>query len=134
MFVGYPTFSFIPGSQGFEEPIRYGDFVIDIDTKELACGDAVKILGWFEKVYGIEHDQWMVYLSGSKGCHLALPAEILGTDAGHRYLPIAYKRLAKDIEGELQVKLDTSLYSMGTGKPFRQVNVPKGNRNLQAAD
>ena len=123
MFVGYPSFSFIPGSQGVEEPTRYGDFDIDIDTQELACGDAVKILDWFEQVYGIDADQWRVYLSGKKGVHLELTAEILGTDGGNPYLTLGYKRLAKDIEGELQVKLDTSMFNMGTGKPYRQVNV-----------
>lgn len=123
MFHSYPFFSFPPGSKGSEEPVRYGDFVIDIDTHELACGSAIKIVEWFGQVYGVEPEQWRVYLSGKKGVHLELPAEILGTDDGHQMLPLAYKRLAKDIEGELNLKLDTSMYNRGTGKPYRQPNV-----------
>jgi len=123
MFVGYPAFSFIPGSQGDAEPIRYGSFVVDIDTGKLACGDAVKILDWFDRVYSIGPDQWRIYLSGKKGVHLDLPEEILGTEGGNPYLSLGYKRLALEIEGELGIKLDTSMYNMGTGKPYRQSNV-----------
>lgn len=123
MFRSYPLFEFVPGTQGQDEPKRYGDFVIDIDTGDLACSAAVSILAWFNEVYGVEPDQWRVYLSGKKGVHLELPDTVLGTESGHVLLPIAYKRLAKDIEGNLQVKLDTSMYNAGTGKPFRQPNV-----------
>lgn len=123
MFRSYPLFSFIPGSHGDDEPVRHGDFVIDIDTEQIACQDAIKILDWFQEVYSVEHEQWRVYLSGKKGVHLELDANILGTDQGHVWLPLGYKRLAKDIEGELQVKLDTSMYNRGTGKPYRQPNV-----------
>lgn len=123
MFYSYPYFEFIPGTKGDEEPIRFGDFVIDIDTKELAMGSAVKIIDWFQTVYGVDPEQWRVYLSGKKGVHLELPAEILGMEAGHKLLPLGYKRLAKDIEGELHLALDTSMYNRGTGKPYRRPNV-----------
>lgn len=123
MFVGYPMVEFVPGERGSLEPKRYGDFVIDIDTGDLACRAAIQIVEWFERVYSVEPDQWRVYLSGKKGVHLELPAEILGTEDGAILLPLAYKRLAKDIEGELNVKLDTSMYNIGTGKPFRQANI-----------
>jgi len=33
MFMSYPFFEFIPGTQGKKEPVRYGDFVIDITLK-----------------------------------------------------------------------------------------------------
>lgn len=123
MFSSYPVFSFIPGTQGDKEPERYGDFVIDIDTKELACPAAIKILDWFQAVYGLDPEQWRVYLSGKKGVHLELSAEILGTENGHTWLPIAYKILAKDLEAALQIDLDTSMYNKGTGKPYRRPNV-----------
>ena len=122
MFSSYPVFSFIPGTQGDKEPVRYGDFVIDIDTKELACDAAIKILAWFDSVYGVEAEQWRVYLSGKKGVHLELPAEIIGTENGHTWLPLAYKILAMDIEAALKVDLDTSMYNKGTGKPYRRPN------------
>lgn len=123
MFMSYPVFEFVPGTRGEEEPRRYGPFVIDIDTGENATSDAVSIINWFDRVYGVEIEQWQIFLSGKKGVHLILADTILGTEGGHQYLPLAYKRLAKDIEGELGVKLDTSMYNRGTGKPFRQPHV-----------
>ncbi len=123
MYGSYPTFSFIPGTHEDEEPIRYGDFVTDLDTKEIACNDALKIIGWFSGVYGVEAEQWKVFLSGKKGVHLELPAEIMGLTHGSTYLPLAYKRLAKDLEGELGITIDVSMYNMGTGKPYRRPNV-----------
>lgn len=123
MYGSYPCFSFPPDSKGEEEPVRYGDFALDIDTLELACPAGVQILEYFERVYGVAPEQFRCYLSGKKGVHLELPASILGTEEGHVYLPLAYKRLAKEIEGELNVKLDTSLYCMGTGRPFRRPNI-----------
>jgi len=123
MYSSYPCFSFPPESKGEEEPVRYGDFALDIDTLELACPAAVRIIEYFESIYGVEPEQWRCYLSGKKGVHLELPASILGTEAGHVYLPLVYKRLSKEIEGELNVKLDTSLYCMGTGRPYRRPNV-----------
>lgn len=121
MYRGYPLFDKIP--DGTTEPRRYGDFIIDIDTKEIACGSAIRIIEWFEKVFGVEPDQWRVYLSGKKGVHLELPSAICGLQNGHVLLPLGFKRLAKEIEGELQLSLDTSAYSMGCGRPFRQPNV-----------
>lgn len=123
MFMSYPVFSFIPGTHGDEEPIRSGDFVIDIDTGDLACKSALQIVSWFEITFGVETESWRVYLSGKKGIHLELPAGVMGTEDGHIWLPLAYKRLAKEIEGTLGITLDTSMYNKGTGKPYRQPNV-----------
>jgi hypothetical protein len=122
MFRSYPYFEFIP-EDGRQEPKRYGNFVIDIDTGDSACKDAIKIIEWFEAVFSVAPDSWMIFLSGKKGVHLELSPEVCGTTDGHILLPLAYKRLAKDIEGELQVTLDTSMYNRGTGKPYRQPNI-----------
>jgi len=67
MFMSYPFFEFIPGTQGKREPVRYGDFVIDIDTGDLACEAAIQIIEWFYRVHGVESDQFRIYLSGKKG-------------------------------------------------------------------
>jgi len=123
MFGSYPVFSFIPGTRGEEEPIRYGDFVLDIDSEDLACGSAVSIIDWFYQIYDVNLEQWRIYLSGKKGVHLELPAGIMGLEEGHVLLPLIYKRLGKDIEGELGIQLDLSMYNRGTGKPYRQPNI-----------
>ena len=123
MYRGYPYVSFIPGTQGTEEPLQSDKFVIDIDSGDTACKDAIKIVDWFSQIYGVEPEQWSVFLSGKKGIHLELSDTILGVENGHRLLMLAYKRLAKDIEGELDIKLDTSMYTRGVAKPYRQPNV-----------
>lgn len=121
MFQSYPFFEFAPLNGS--EPLRYGDFVIDIDTGDTACIDAIKIINWMDEVFGVEAAQWRVYLSGKKGVHLELSAEVCGMEAGHVLLPMAYKRLAIEIQAELDVTLDIGMYNKGTGKPFRRPNV-----------
>lgn len=123
MYRSYPLFSRIPLSTDATEPIRYGDFCIDLDTEDLACPDAIKVIRYLEDVYGVDPGQCRIYLSGKKGVHLELAASILGTQDGHEVLPLAYKRLAIEIQNETGVTIDLSLYNMGTGKPYRQPNV-----------
>lgn len=123
MFSSYPVFEFIPGTKGDEEPLRFGDFVLDIDTKDEAINDAKKIIAYFEENYSIMPDEWEIYLSGKKGVHLVLPDYVFGLENGHKHLTLGYKRLAKEIEGELGISIDCSMFNSGTGKPFRRVNV-----------
>lgn len=131
IFSSYPEFEFIPGSRGDAEPIRYGDFILDLDDKS----DVIKtvqgakiILGYFEKVYGIAPDAWLLYLSGAKGVHLVLSAEVLGTEGGHKLLPLIYKHIALELEGDTGVKVDLSLYCLSTGRPFRNPNTRRENK------
>ena len=123
MFKSYPDFEFIPGTKGDLEPLRYGHFVIDIDTKDNAIKDALRIISFFESEYNVETDEWEIYLSGKKGVHLILSDVAFGLEKGHVLLPLIYKRIAKDIEGDVGVTLDCSMYNRGTGKPFRQPNI-----------
>lgn len=123
MFKSYPDFEFIPGTRGEEEPIRYGNFILDIDTKEQAIDDAKRIIAHFQEMYSIDPNEWEIYLSGKKGVHLILSDKIFDIESGHKLLTLGYKRLAKDIEGDLGLILDCSAYNRGTGKPFRQANV-----------
>lgn len=129
MFVSYPFFASIPVEA--EPVVRYGDFVIDIDTQKNACLDAIKIIDWMENIYGIEASQWRVFLSGKKGVHLELSSAVMGLESGSIYLPLAYKRLALELQGELDITLDLSMYNMGTGKPYRQPNVKRKNGNYK---
>lgn len=123
MFMSYPLFSFIPGTKGEELPIMFGDFWIDIDTKEEAINDAKKIIAHFQEIYRVDPAEWQIFLSGKKGVHLGLSESVFGIEAGHKLLTLGYKRLAHDIQGDLGISLDLSLYQKGTGKPFRQPNI-----------
>jgi hypothetical protein len=124
-FRSYPYFSEIPTDQN--DPVRFGPFVIDIDNGLESLKDALKIIAFFEQTYNVETDQWSIFLSGKKGVHLELSEKVFDMENGHRLLPLGYKRLAKEIEGELSLKLDTSMYNRGSGKPYRQPNVMRGN-------
>lgn len=121
MFRGYPYLLSPP--DGTSLPVQRDDLIIDVDTGDAFVRDAIRILIWFETVYGIDPNCWRIFLSGKKGGHLVLPAVILGTLAGSAFLMLAYKRLIKDVEGELSLKCDTSMFNMGLPKPFRQPNV-----------
>lgn len=126
----YPTFSFIPGENGGEEPVRYGDFILDLDCKSdvlKSVSEARMVMEHFERVYSIAPEAWQIFLSGSKGAHLVLSAKVLGMEAGHFFLPKIYKRLALDLN-ELAIEtIDLSMYHMGTGKPFRLPNRRRDN-------
>ena len=122
MFRSYPFFKEIP-SEDNPNPKRFGDLVFDIDTGDTACRDAIKIIDYFESVFGVEYQQWRIYLSGKKGVHLELPDTVCGMGGGAVWLPLAYKTLAKQIEGDLGIVLDISMYNTGTGKPYRQPNI-----------
>jgi len=119
----YPMFSEPPMNPESLDLIRYGDFVIDIDSGDKALNDAIQIIQWFQLWYGITSEQWKIFLSGKKGVHLELSENILGMESGSTYLPLVYKRLAQRLEYELPITLDTSMYNMGTGKPYRQPNI-----------
>ena len=101
----------------------YGDFSIDIDTTEEAVNDAKKIIAHFQTIFDVSPEEWKIFLSGKKGVHLGLPDATFGLELGHTCLMSGYKRLAHDIQGDLGISLDLSLYQRGTGKPFRQANV-----------
>lgn len=129
-FESYPSFSNIPEEEQVE-PIRHGDFKIDLDSKDdvmKAVRDARLAVEHFETVYGIGPEAWSIYLSGSKGVHLSLRDMILDMEEGHRLLPLVYKRLALDLAGNAGLTtLDASLYCMGSGRPFRLPNRKREN-------
>lgn len=127
----YPAFEAVPDSRGEAEPVRHGAFIAELDAVDdvmEAVREALKIIAHFEAVYGIAPEQWRLYLSGKRSVHLILPAEVLGTEEGHKLLPLIYKRQALDLAGNAGLKtLDLAMYKMGTGQPFRLPNRQREN-------
>lgn len=75
----YPAFSFVPGTRGDEEPTRYGDFILDLDYREnvlKAVSEARLVVEHYEAVYSLDPESWQLFLSGGKGVHLVLRAEV----------------------------------------------------------
>lgn len=123
--------------KGEPEPLRFGDLVIDFDNKENAHR-AIEVGRQFlmkmNKIYGLDLYHLRYWMSGNKGCHIAIPAKLFSGDAGDVNLPKIHKtmlqficlrcfhRLAEEIKN-----IDMSLYCMGKGKLLRIENIQRPN-------
>lgn len=156
------SFEYEP-EQGKPEPMRYGDLWLDID-----CGESPKVAiiaarfivqRLSEDYDGFNPDTLHYFMSGSKGVHIRIPAEIFGGENGHPYLPLLHKRmltlafvecspseqlgllgLRQGIPRTLENKypqdlIDFSLYSMGKGHLLRAPNIrrPDGRYKVQVS-
>jgi len=104
-----------------ENDLKYsGDFYVDIDSSDLAQAieSTVELC---EKIMelGVNESDLTIRLSGSKGCHVFVPAKVFSTGRPVKNLPLVYKRLAT----ELYVPgIDLAVYSLGRGRMFRPTN------------
>lgn len=111
-----------------EDGIRRGDFWIDLDSEDpaLAIEEALWIIMHLEML-GVTVSQVHAFMSGGKGVHLRVPAEILGAVPGPS-LHLEYKALAARIAADLDLAtLDMSLYAGSHGKMLRISNVKRRN-------
>lgn len=131
------------------EPTRYGSLWIDMDCKGdpkaaiLAARSFIRVLEFY---YGIDPACLRYFLSGGKGMHIEIPAEVFGGTAGHALLPQIHKTMIEralipvrynELYDEILEKLDMSLYCSGKGKLLRAPNVqrPKdGNCKVQISN
>lgn len=104
-----------------EEDLKYaGDFYVDIDSANLqeAVDSTIELCEKILKL-GVNEADITIRLSGSKGCHVFVPAKVFSTGRPVKYLPLIYKRLAT----ELYVPgVDLAVYSLGRGRMFRPTN------------
>ncbi len=116
------------------EPIRKGDFVVDIDCK----GDPIKGIEVTRRLvrklihkYGVPQEFIHCWLSGGKGCHVIIPAIHFGAEHGDPYLPKIYKGVVRSIlkliDIETQPYFDMGMYSMGRGRLLRCANILRPN-------
>lgn len=145
------------------EPMRYGDLWLDIDCKEapflaiVGARDFVK--GLLNQYDGFDPALLEYYMSGSKGVHIRIPAEVFGGENGHPCLPKLHLKmlerifqhspigrnlgllaLGKPVPDDFRRKtvgdlVDTSLYCMGKGKLLRAPNIrrPDGCYKVQVS-
>ena len=100
-----------------------GDFYVDIDSSNLdeAISSTVELCEKLIKL-GVSEEDLEIRLSGSKGCHVFLPAKIFSSGRPLKGLPSVYKRLAT----ELYVPgIDLVVYSEGKGRMFRPTNAKR---------
>jgi len=109
--------------------IRRGDFHFDLDSTDpaKAIEEARKIIVFLDMAMGVKVSQVHVHLSGGKGVHGRIAAEIIGAVPGP-FLHLEYKALAARITVELDLEtIDMSLYAGGMGKMLRIPNVKRSN-------
>ena len=129
------SFSYEP-ADGRPEPIRHGPLILDIDYKldpEVAVNFTRDlVLGTLLGTYGVNPYSLKYWISGGKGCHVEIPAEIFGAEGGHPYLPLIYKEMVKFImrtwsERDCAKILDLQMYNMGKGRLLRCENIKRAN-------
>lgn len=116
--------------------IRYGDLVVDFDCKESAL-EAVKSAQCFvlllNSKFGVHPDELKYWLSGGKGCHIAIPDILYGGEDGDTLLPHIHRNMLQQLTenftnlGKRFDLIDDQLYSMGKGHIIRIENQRRAN-------
>lgn len=127
-----------PYEQGKPEPVRYGDLYLDFDSKEdpvQAIDEAVSFVKNLTTTYNIDPDILRYWLSGGKGCHIAIPAVLYGGEHGDACLPIIHSKMVKDLntfkDDVIAPSLDMAMYQMKTGRLLRVENIRRQNGNYK---
>jgi hypothetical protein len=100
---------------GQPEPVRFGDLLLDFDNAA-DPGQAFKdlrhlCLVYLPELYQIDPYSIQFFLSGGKGFHAVIPAELFNAQDGDPYLPLIYKKIVSDWKERFEIKtLDMSLY------------------------
>lgn len=117
------------------EPIRKGSLFLDIDCKHdqiKGIWAAQKFVEIFCRQFAVHADSLHYWISGGKGCHIEIPAEIIGAQEGDTNLPQIYKFMIAVIMCRYKIRnldnyLDMSMYCMGKGKLLRHENIKRKN-------
>jgi hypothetical protein len=132
MFFTWAALSAPYTGNGQPEQVRYGNLPLDFDDADdpaQARKDVQALcLVHLPETYNIDPYAIQYSLSGGKGFHANIPAEIFGAQDGDPYLPLIYKKIALKWKEQFELTtLDTSLYCMSKGKMFRIKNVKRSN-------
>lgn len=134
---GYDAFSIMSVSHDSDDkekpvPLRKGPLVLDFDKRD-EPETAIKCARYFiwKLIYkcNLDPDCLQFWLSGKKGCHIAIPASILGSEEGHQYLHEIYKFLVFFLQklcfgGYSGNKvIDMQMYCGGKGRLLREENI-----------
>lgn len=137
-YTAFSTMSFSsPLEDGKDEPNRRGDLVIDFDCKYNPYDSILFARRFLDKLrlyYGLELNALRYYLSGGKGCHVVIPAECYGGEAGDPYLPLIHERMiffmgkrVLKASGLIEKCIDKQMYCMGKGKLLRVENIKRSD-------
>ncbi len=110
------SFEFEP-ERGKPEPIRYGDLWLDFDCKECPALAVIAARFFIRNVvndYDIDPNMLRIFMSGSKGLHLCIPAELFGGENGHPALPILHRRMVEKLLGDKRPCNSPGMLSLGS--------------------
>ena len=149
--------------RGKPEPLRFGDLWMDFDCKEapdLAVIAARFFIQGLAEVFGINLNMLRIFMSGRKGLHLCIPAELFGGENGHPHLPRLHRNMTDKLlgarmicnslgmlalgqteipasleQGHIHDLVDSQLYSMGKGHLLRAANIrrPDGRYKVEVS-
>lgn len=111
-----------------EDPVDHvkylGPMFWDFDGPDIdvVLDDVRILLTWLKDRLEIDVAYIHCWLSGQKGVHITVPAEVWGVTSAMKILPLIYKQLAavKSIPC-----LDTSVYSANRGRMWRCEGIPR---------
>lgn len=129
-------------------PLRKGDLWIDLDCKENPAASIMEARNFIAFLHGVFNgfnpNMVKYFLSGSKGCHICIPAEMFDGTDGDEELPILHRELMRNIlfmKEKCKPPLgtnkwglyDSQLYAMGRGHLLREKNLlrPDGRYKVQ---
>ena len=127
------SFSF-PPEEGKPEPTRFGDLILDFDSKndpKAAIMGLIYFIEWLINEYDANPYFLQYWISGGKGCHLLIPARMFGGEEGDPLLPCIHEKMVHEINegGHMPLSrcIDMSMYPMGKGKLLRIENIRRRN-------
>ena len=131
----FSTVSFsAPPEKGKPEPTRFGDLILDFDSKDdpkTAIMELIYFVEWLISEYDVNPRFLQYWISGGKGCHLLIPARMFGGEEGDPLLPCIHEKMVHEINegGHMPLSrcIDMSMYPMGKGKLLRIENVRRRN-------
>lgn len=108
------------------DEVKYrGPMYFDLDNE--ANIDAVldstrELLNKIRVLYNIPNEFIHCWLSGGKGVHITIPAQIFGVNRAVKHLPVIYKKIAETV---MVPDLDMSVYSASRGRLWRCEHVAR---------
>lgn len=120
-----------------EEPLRRGPLVLDFDSKENP-ESAIKAAQSFVRNlcmnYKVDANCLRYWISGGKGCHVELPALLIGSEDGHKRLHSIYFLMARLLSYQClsmasghRGMIDMQMYCGGKGRLLRLENIKRPN-------
>ena len=132
----FSIYSFSDDPSKNNNTIRYGDLIMDFYSKIdpiQAIKDAQNFIYELCSIFKISHEELRYWLSGNKGCHIAIPYILYGGEEGDIYLPQIHSLMVRELNkkdnglNNICNTIDLQLYSMGKGHVLRIENLIRNN-------